>query len=117
MGDRTNARLRFIGYTKTERLDRRTASVYSDDIGLSAARARHVMDILMKDPLLAGARSEHEGRGYVQSDDVVNLGFIQSEEPFVRVQVVYDERFPPDTYERVDITPLTHDRPPTTPPY
>src|SRR5215468_8214106 len=90
IADRTNARLQFVGYTKNERLDRRTASVYSDDIGLSAARARHVMDILMKDPLLAGARSEHEGRGYVQSDDVVNLGFIQSEESFVRVQAVYD---------------------------
>src|SRR5579859_2860510 len=41
IADRTNARLRFIGYTKNERLDRRTASVYDDDIGLSAARARH----------------------------------------------------------------------------
>src|SRR5215467_14227290 len=51
IADRTNARLRFIGYTKNERLDRRTASVYDDDIGLSAARARHVMDILMKDPV------------------------------------------------------------------
>ena len=47
---RTNARLRFIGYTKDERLDRRTASVYGDDIGLSAARARRAMDIVMKDP-------------------------------------------------------------------
>src|SRR5262249_49567120 len=100
----TNARLRFIGYTKTEGLDRRTASVYDDDIGLSAARARHAMDILMKDPVLAGARSEHEGRGYVQSDDVVNLGFTQSEDSFVRVQVVYDERLPSDNYEGVDIT-------------
>ena len=45
IADRTNARLRFIGYTKNERLDRRTASVYDDDIGLSAARARHAMDI------------------------------------------------------------------------
>src|SRR5262249_34745897 len=40
IADRTNARLRFIGYTKNEGLDRRTASVYGDDIGLSAARAR-----------------------------------------------------------------------------
>src|SRR5262249_57284792 len=87
-GDRPNARLRFIGYTKNERLDRRTASVYSDDIGLSAARARHAMDILMKDPLLAGARSEHEGRGYVQSDDVVNLRFVQSAESALRAQAV-----------------------------
>src|SRR5215470_30237 len=52
ISDRTNARLRFIGYTKNERLDRRTASVYGDDIGLSAARARRAMDALMKDPLL-----------------------------------------------------------------
>ena len=35
IADRTNARVRFIGYTKDERLDRRTASVYEDDIGLS----------------------------------------------------------------------------------
>src|SRR5499425_1382553 len=104
---RTNARLRFIGYTKNERLDRRTASVYGDDIGLSAVRARRAMDILMTDPLLSGARSEHEGRGYVQSDDVVNAGFIQGEESFVRVQVVYDERLPLDNYEGVDITRLT----------
>jgi len=115
IADRTNARLRFIGYTKDERLDRRTASVYTDDIGLSAARARHAMDILMKDPLLAGARSEHEGRGYVQSDDVVNLGFIQSEESFVRVQVVYDERLPLDNYEGVDITRLTQELSPKSP--
>src|ERR1051326_1005979 len=115
LGDRTNARLRFIGYPKNERLDRRTASVYGDDIGLSAARARHAMDMLMQDPQLTGARSEHEGRGYVQSDDVVNLGFIQSEESFVRVQVVYDELLPSDNYEGVDITRHTQDLQPKSP--
>ncbi len=115
IADRTNARLRFIGYTKNEVLDRRTASVYGDDIGLSAARARHAMDMLMQDPQLAGARSEHEGRGYVQSDDVVNLGFIQSEESFVRVQVVYDEPLPSDKYEGVDITRHTQEVEPKSP--
>src|SRR2546422_4530967 len=80
ISDRTNARLRFIGYPKNERLDRRTASVYGDDIGVSAARARRAMDTLMQDSVLSGARSEHEGRGYVQSDDVVNEGFIQRKE-------------------------------------
>jgi len=115
IADRPNARLRFIGYTKNERLDRRTASVYGDDIGLSAARARHAMDILMKDPLLAGARSEHEGRGYVQSDDVVNTGFIQGDESFVRVQVVYEERLPSDNYEGVDITRSTQELHPKSP--
>src|SRR5262250_2084989 len=115
ISDRTNARLRFIGYTKNERLDRRTASVYGDDIGLSAARARRAMDTLMTDPLLSGARSEHEGRGYVQSDDVVNAGFIQGEESFVRVQVVYDERLPLDNYEGVDITRLAQELRPKSP--
>ena len=115
IADRTNARLRFIGYTKNERLDRRTASVYGDDIGLSAARARRAMDIIMQDSLLSGARSEHEGRGYVQSEDVVNDGFIQGEESFVRVQVVYDEPLPLDDYEGVDITRLTKELRPKSP--
>src|SRR5258705_10988270 len=94
ISDRTNVRLRFIGYTKNERLDRRTASVYGDDIGLSAARARRAMDTLMQDPLLSGAHSEHEGRGYVQSDAAVNEGFIQGTESFGRGQAVYDARLP-----------------------
>src|SRR5215467_2952255 len=115
ISNRTNARLRFIGYTKNERLDRRTASVYGDDIGLSAARARRAMDTLMKDPVLSGARSEHEGRGYVQSDDVVNAGFLAGQESFVRVQVVYDERLPLDNYEGVDITRLNQEVRPKSP--
>jgi flagellar motor protein MotB len=115
IADRPNARLRFVGFTKNERLDRRTASVYDDDIGLSAARARRAMDILMQDSLLSGARSEHEGRGYVQSDDVVNVGFVQGEESFVRVQVVYDERLPLDNYEGVDITRVTQELRPKSP--
>ncbi len=115
IADRTNARLRFIGYTKNERLDRRTASVYGDDIGLSAARARRAMDALMQDPVLSGSRSEHEGRGYVQSDDVVNAGFTQDQDSFVRVQVVYDELLPLDNYEGVDITRLTQEVRPKSP--
>jgi hypothetical protein len=112
---RTNARLRFIGYTKNERLDRRTGSVYGDDVGLSAERARRAMDILMQDPLLANARSEHEGRGFVQSDDVVNGGFTQGNTSFVRVQAVYDEPLPIDDYEGVDITRITRELTPKSP--
>ncbi len=115
IADRTHARLRFIGYTRNERLDRRTASVYGDDIGLSAARARRAMDLVMQDPLLSGARAEHEGRGYVQSDDVVNAGFIQGDTSFVRVQVVYDEPMPLDDYEGVDITRITRELRPKSP--
>jgi outer membrane protein OmpA-like peptidoglycan-associated protein len=112
---RINPRLRFVGYTKNEGLDRRTASVYGDDVGLSAARARRAMDSVMADPLLAGAKAEHEGRGYVQSDDVVNAGFIQGQESYVRVQVVYDEPLALDGYEGVDITRLTRELRPKTP--
>src|SRR5438093_2190293 len=115
VADRINARVRFVGYTKNERLDRRTASVYGDDIGLSSARARRAMEMVVQDPQLAGARAEHEGRGYVQSDDVVNAGFIQGERSFVRAQVVYDEPMPLDDYEGVDITRITREVPPTSP--
>jgi len=115
LSGRTNARLRFIGYTKNERLERRTASVYGDDIGLSAARARRAMELVLQDPLLSGARSEHEGRGYVQADDVVNGGFIQGDTSFVRVQVVYDEPAPLDDYEGVDITRITRELRPKSP--
>ncbi|HEU0224421.1 MAG TPA: OmpA family protein [Steroidobacteraceae bacterium] len=112
---RTNARLRFIGYTRNERLDRRTAAVYGDDIGLSAARARRTMEAIRLDPSLSEARAEHEGRGYVHSDDVVNAGFIQGEESFVRVQVVYDEPAPLDDYEGVDIQRITQELKPRSP--
>ncbi|HLQ79349.1 MAG TPA: flagellar motor protein MotB, partial [Terriglobia bacterium] len=115
IADRPNARLRFIGYTKNEGLDRRTASVYSDDVGLSAARARRAMETVMKDPVLSSARSENEGRGYVQSDDVVNVGFIQGEDSYVRVQVVYDEPLPLDNYEGVEITRLNQALSPKSP--
>jgi flagellar motor protein MotB len=115
IANRTNARLRFIGYTKNERLDRRTASVYGDDVGLAAARARRAMDMLMQDPVLSGVKSEHEGRGYVQSDDVVNTGFTQGEESFVRVQVVYDEPLPLDNYEGVDIARVNQEFSPKSP--
>ena len=115
IADRTNPRLRFIGYTKNERLDRRTASVYGDDIGLSASRARRAMETVTRDPLLSDARAEHEGRGYVQSDDVVNTGFIQGDESSVRVQVVYDEPVPLDDYEGVNITPITRELQPKSP--
>jgi flagellar motor protein MotB len=115
IADRPNVRLRFVGYTKNERLDRRTASVYNDDVGLSAARARRAKDIVMKDSLLAGARSEHEGRGYVQSDDVVNAGFTAGEDSYVRVQVVYDEPLQLDNYEGVEITRLTENIAPKSP--
>ncbi len=109
VSDKTNARLRFVGYTGNERLDRRTAVIYGDDIGLSAARARRAMETIRQQMELAPAQAEHEGRGFVHSNDVVNAGFTQGETSHVVVQVVYDELAVLDDYEGVDITRVTRE--------
>ena len=49
IADKGNVRLRFIGYTGNKRLDRRTAMVYGDDIGLSTARARRAMEAIKQE--------------------------------------------------------------------
>jgi hypothetical protein len=106
---RMNARLRFVGYTRNERLERRTTLVYGDDIGLSASRARRAMETIASEMQLTPSQVEFEGRGYVHSDDVVNAGFVQGETSHVVVQVVYDEIAQLDDYEGVEITPLTRE--------
>jgi len=115
VADKTNPRLRFVGYTRNERLARRTAAVYGDDIGLSASRARRAMELIAEDMQLEAAQREFEGRGYVHSDDVVNAGFIQGETSHVAVQVVYDELAVLDDYEGVDITRVTRELSPENP--
>ena len=107
--DKRHVRLRFIGYTGNERLDRRTALVYGDDIGLSAARARRAMEGIAESLQLTPDQAEHEGRGYVQSSDVVNAGFIQGDSSYVAVEVVYDELAVLDDYEGVEVTPITRE--------
>ena len=106
---KTHARLRFVGYTANEGLERRTAMVYQDDIGLSAARARRAMDTLNAELGLGADQLEFEGRGYVQSDDVVNSGFTQGQKSYVVVQAVYDEVAQLDDYDGVNVTPLTRE--------
>jgi flagellar motor protein MotB len=115
VADKNSPRLRFVGYTGNERLSRRTAAVYGDDIGLSASRARRAMESVAADMQLDAAGMEHEGRGFVHSDDVVNGGFVQGEESFVAVQVVYDELAVLDEYEGVDITRVTRELEPQNP--
>ena len=112
---KTNPRLRFVGYTRNERLARRTAAVYGDDIGLSASRARRAMDLVAIDMQLAAAQMEFEGRGYVHSSDVVNAGFIQGETSHVAVEVVYDELAVFDDYDGVDVTRITRELHPENP--
>ncbi len=115
IAEKTNVRLRFIGYTKNERLDRRTAIVYGDDIGLAAARARRAMDTIVQEMTLKPEQAEHEGRGFVQSGDVVNEGFTQEGTSHIVVQVVYDEPAILDDYEGVDIETLTRELSPKNP--
>jgi len=115
LAGRRNVRLRFIGYTANERLDRRTAMVYGDDIGLSASRARRAMEAVIGPMGLSPAQGESEGRGFVHSDDVVNAGFLAGDTSFVRVQVVYDEPAPLDDYDGVDVTRLSREIRPQSP--
>jgi flagellar motor protein MotB len=107
--DKTNVRLRFVGYIADERLDRRTAAVYGDDIGWSMARARRTMAAVSEKMGLAGKQGEFEGRGYVQSADPVNTGFTQSPVSQVQVQIIYDELVPLNDYEGVDIVRMTRE--------
>jgi len=106
---RTRPRLRFVGYTANERLDRRTALVYGDDIGLSTARARRTLQAIQAELGLRDDQVEHEGRGYVHAEDVVNAGFVRGEGSHVAVQVVYDERALRDDFEGVQVTPITRE--------
>jgi hypothetical protein len=75
--------------------------VYGDDIGSPSLGAAGDADDPGTDAARAGT-VEHEGRGYVQSPDVVNRGFTQGE--VCGRQVVYDELAVRDDYEGVDIT-------------
>lgn len=109
ISSRAGVRLRFIGYTSNERLDRRTARIYGDDIGLSTARARRAAEQVQATLRLGDEKIEYEGRGYVQSDDVVNSGFIESERSWISVQVVYDELASLDDRDAMEITRLTRE--------
>jgi flagellar motor protein MotB len=113
--DKTRVRLRFIGYIKNERLDRRTALAYGDDIGLSTARAYTVMKEVQSSLGLADSQVEHEGHGYVQSSDVVNAGFVEANDSKVEVQVVYDELAALDNGSELDITRMTREVPVSNP--
>ncbi len=115
IADKSNPRLRFVGYTRNERLQRRTAVVYGDDIGLSASRARRAMEQVAGDMQLDEESVEFEGRGYVHSSDVVNAGFIPGETSHVSVEVVYEELAILDDYEGVDVTRITRELSPENP--
>ena len=115
LADEDGVRLRFVGFTRNERLSRRTAEIYGDDIGLSAARARRAMERIQNQLGLDDSQVEHEGRGFVHSEDVVNGGFLQGDTSHVLVQVVYDELAVMDDYEGIEVTPITRELRPKDP--
>ncbi len=115
VADKPGARLRFVGYTRNETLERRTAAAYGDDVGLSMSRARRAMQQIGTAMTLAPAQMEFEGRGYVHADDPVNAGFVQGDTSHVTVQVVYDDLAVLDDLDGVDITRLTREIDPAHP--
>jgi hypothetical protein len=58
---------------------------------------------------LTEEQAEFEGRGYVQTADVVNAGFIKSETSRVEVQVIMTVLVALDDYEGVDVTRMTRE--------
>jgi len=107
--DKAGVRLSFIGYTDNERLDRRTAMVYGDDIGLSASRARRAMEMVQQEMGLTDKQVEFEGHGFVHSEDVVSTGFIQFDGSRVEVKILYDELALLDEQDNLEIERITRE--------
>ncbi|WP_226663175.1 OmpA family protein [Microbulbifer aggregans] len=84
-------RLSFVGYSDNERMERREAMVYGDDVGLSRARARKTMELVQQQLGLTDEQVAFEGRGFVESPDVVQTGFIHMDGARVEVEVLYEE--------------------------
>lgn len=106
ISEKSSVRLKFIGYTNNERMTRRAAMVYGDDIGLSKARARRTMEMVRDAIGLTDKQVEFEGRGFVHSDDIVNTGFVEFDSSRVEVQVVYDELAMLDEEEGLEVTKI-----------
>jgi len=107
VADKANARLSFIGYTNNERMDRRAAMVYGDDIGLSTSRARRAMEMVQQEMGLSDKQVEFEGHGFVHSDDVASTGFIQFDSSRVEVKILYDELALLDDQDNLEIERIT----------
>ena len=115
VADRQAPRVRFVGYTRNAGLTRRVADVYGDDIGLSASRARRTKERVQAILALVDDEVEHEGRGFVHAEDVVNGGFFQGETDHVLVQVIYDEPAIGDDHDGIEALALTRELTPQPP--
>ncbi|MBE0500584.1 MAG: flagellar motor protein MotB [Desulfuromonadales bacterium] len=115
VSDKASVRLRFIGYASDTRLDRRTAAIYGDDIGLSTARARRAMEAVTAAMGLSAEQAEFEGRGFMPSEQVTEAGVIASEASRVQMQVIYSESVTRNDYDDIDITRLIREVRPVDP--
>lgn len=115
VAEEREVRLRFTGYTANERLSRRTADVYGDDIGLATARARRASDALRARLDLAEDEVEYEGRGFVHSRDVVNGGFVQGDRSYVTVDVIYEAPALLDDGGAIEVTRINRELRPQEP--
>ena len=106
VADRDNVRVRFVGFVANKALDRRTARIYGDNVGLAAARARRAMQTVAEVLDLQPQQVEYEGRGFVHSEDVVNAGFTQVQDSYVRLEVVHDAGAARGDLDGISITPL-----------
>lgn len=111
LSDKGKVRVRFAGYTNNDRLDRRTAMVYGDDIGLSTSRARRVKEAAQQLGSLTDEQVEFEGKGFVHSDDVVNSGFLEFDESRVEARIVYDDLAILDDEDGVEIDRIVREVP------
>ena len=104
LSDKSNVRISFTGYTSNERMDRRAAMVYGDDIGLSTSRARRAMEMVQQELGLSDKQVEYEGLGYVHSRDVAHTGFVQFDSSRIEVAILYDQLAVLEENEGLDIT-------------
>jgi outer membrane protein OmpA-like peptidoglycan-associated protein len=63
LGNKQNVTVRFIGYTDSEPLTGRTASIYGDHLALSKARAHRVALAMQEAWAFRARRSSSDGRG------------------------------------------------------
>ncbi len=113
--DRPGVRVKLVGFTGNATLDRRTARVYGDDVGLATARARRAMEAVQAAMNLDADQVAYEGRGFLHADDPINTGFVQAQESFVAVQVVYDAHAHDDSLTGVDVRPMQRELEPENP--
>lgn len=113
--DKANLKIHFIGYSNNERMTRRAAMVYGDDIGLSIDRARRVME-QVKDSLdLRFSQVRVEGRGFVDPLSLQGIAQTGEDTARVEIEITYDDLAQLEQDPNLDITRITQVSEPVNP--